>query len=59
MLISGRDLLAVAAANDFAVPAFNISDYSMLNAVVDISVETRSPLILAIHPNEIANLGGT
>lgn len=57
MLITGRDLLAVAAANNFAVPAFNINDYSMLRAVVDISVEKRSPLILAIHPNEIANLG--
>lgn len=57
MLISGRDLLTVAAKNDFAVPAFNISDFSMLNAVVQVCEEKQSPLILAIHPNEIANLG--
>lgn len=57
MLISGKDLLAVAAANDFAVPAFNVSDYSMLRAIIDIAEEKQSPLIIAIHPNEIANLG--
>ena len=57
MLISGKELLTVAAANGFAVPAFNISDYSMLNAVLQISEEKQSPLIIAIHPNEIANLG--
>lgn len=57
MLISGKDLLAVAAANNFAIPAFNVSDYSMLNAILQVSKEKRSPVILAIHPNEIANLG--
>ncbi|MBN8882243.1 fructose-bisphosphate aldolase class II [Salana multivorans] len=57
MLISGKDLLAVAAANDFAVPAFNVSDYSMLRAIVEIAEEKQAPLIIAIHPNEIANLG--
>ena len=57
MLISGKDLLAVAAANDFAVPAFNVSDYSMLRAIIEIAEEKQSPLIIAIHPNEIANLG--
>jgi fructose-bisphosphate aldolase class II len=37
VLINGNDLLAVANANDFAVPAFNISDYAMFNGVIDIS----------------------
>jgi len=57
MLVSGREVLDVARSNGYAVPAFNISDYSMLNAVLQISQEKRSPVILAIHPNEIANLG--
>ncbi|WP_265521380.1 ketose-bisphosphate aldolase [Oerskovia flava] len=57
MLINGRDLLAVANDNNFAVPAFNISDYAMLNGVVDISEERRAPLIVAIHPDELSHLG--
>lgn len=57
MLISGKDLLAVAAQHSFAIPAFNVSDYSMLRAIIEIAEEKQSPLIIAIHPNEIANLG--
>ncbi|WP_156761462.1 ketose-bisphosphate aldolase [Microbacterium karelineae] len=57
MLISGKDLLAVAHAHDFAIPAFNVADYHMFNALVEISEEKNSPLIVAIHPNEISLLG--
>ncbi len=57
MLINGNDLLAVANANDFAVPAFNISDYAMFNGVIDISEEKNAPLIVAIHPDEVSHLG--
>ena len=31
MLITGQDLLDVANENNFAVPAFNISDWAMFN----------------------------
>jgi len=57
MLVSGREVLDVARSKGFAVPAFNISDFSMLNGVLRVSEEKRAPVILAIHPNEIANLG--
>ena len=57
MLINGNDLLTVANANDFAVPAFNISDYAMFNGVIDISEEKDAPLIVAIHPDEVSHLG--
>jgi fructose-bisphosphate aldolase, class II len=57
MLINGRDLLAVANENNFAVPAFNISDYAMFNGVVDVSEENDAPLIVAIHPDELSHIG--
>jgi len=57
MLMTGRDLLAVANEHSFAVPAFNISDYAMLNGVVEISEERDAPLIVAIHPDELSHLG--
>jgi fructose-bisphosphate aldolase class II len=57
MLMNGADLLAVANEHGFAVPAFNISDYAMFNGIVDISEQRRSPLIVAIHPDEVSHLG--
>ncbi|GAA2003235.1 ketose-bisphosphate aldolase [Nakamurella flavida] len=57
MLLNGTDLLGVAHRNDFAVPAFNISDYAMLNGVVRTCEELRSPVILAIHPDELSHIG--
>jgi fructose-bisphosphate aldolase class II len=57
MLTNGTDLLAVANANDFAVPAFNVSDYAMFNGIVAISEEKQSPLIVAIHPDELRHTG--
>lgn len=57
MLINGKDLLAVANENDFAVPAFNISDWAMYTGIVEICEETGSPLIAAIHPDELSHIG--
>lgn len=57
MLISGKDLLDVASENGFAIPAFNVADYHMFNGLVEISEQKGSPLIVAIHPNEINLLG--
>ncbi len=56
MLITGKDLLAVAHENYFAVPAFNISDWAMFNGIVEISEEEQSPLIVAIHPDELSHI---
>lgn len=55
MLATGNEILAVANEHGFAVPAFNISSYSMLHAVVDVCEEKRSPHIIAIHPDELAH----
>lgn len=56
MLMTGRDVLTVAHEHRFAVPAFNISSYSMLRAVVDVCEDKRSPHIIAIHPDELAHI---
>ncbi len=57
MLLNMADLLAVANKNYFAVPAFNISDYSMLNGIFEASEEKNAPLIIAIHPDELKFIG--
>jgi fructose-bisphosphate aldolase class II len=54
MLMNMRDLLAVAHANHFAVPAFNISNNMLLRGVIEASEEANSPVIFAIHPDELA-----
>jgi fructose-bisphosphate aldolase class II len=57
MLTTGKVILDVANEHNFAVPAFNISDYAMFNGIVDISEEKNAPLIVAIHPNEVRHIG--
>lgn len=57
MLVNGKVMLDVANANNFAVPAFNISDYAMMNGVFEISEELESPVIIAIHPDELSHIG--
>lgn len=57
MLVNGTTLLAVAQAHDFAVPAFNVSDYAMLNGVFEVSEDKQSPVIVAIHPDELRHIG--
>ncbi|GAB3618234.1 ketose-bisphosphate aldolase [Okibacterium endophyticum] len=56
MLINGKDLLAVANDHDFAVPAFNISDWAMFTGIMDISEEKGAPVIIAIHPDEVSHI---
>jgi len=57
MLMNGADLLEVANDNDFAIPAFNVSDWAMCQGVFAASEERRSPLIVAIHPDELSHVG--
>ncbi|GAB2622270.1 ketose-bisphosphate aldolase [Pseudactinotalea suaedae] len=57
MLLSGDQVLKVAAEGNFAVPAFNISDYSMMNAVFEVCEEKQAPHIIAIHPDEVRHIG--
>lgn len=57
MLMNMKNLLAVANKHNFAVPAFNISDYSMLKGIFEICEETKAPVIIAIHPDELSHTG--
>jgi len=56
MLMNMKDLLAVANEHNFAVPAFNISDYNMFNGIMDASEEKNAPVIIAIHPDELSHI---
>ena len=57
MLVSGKTILDVAHENFFAVPAFNVSDHSMMNGLFEICEELGAPWILAIHPDELNHIG--
>lgn len=53
MLMNMRDLLKVAKEHHFAIPAFNVSDYSMFIGIMDSCERTSSPVIIEIHPLEL------
>ncbi len=57
MLITGSEMLEVAHEHNFAVPAFNVSEYAMFNGLVDACERTRSPMMVAIHPDEFSHIG--
>ncbi len=57
MLINMKQLLTVAKKNNFAVPAFNISDYNMFVGVMETVEELNAPVIIAIHPDELSHIG--
>ena len=56
MLYTMKELLKVAKENQFAVPAFNICSYDMLKAIMEEVERLNAPVILEIHPDEIAYL---
>ncbi|WP_042221940.1 ketose-bisphosphate aldolase [Oceanobacillus manasiensis] len=53
MLITGKEMLDVAKANKFAVPAFNAGSGQLLTAVMESAEEKQAPFIMAIHPLEL------
>lgn len=57
MLLNMKDLLSVANEHYFAVPAFNIGTNFMLKAIIEYCEEKQAPVILAIHPLELAFQG--
>ncbi len=57
MLTNMKELLDTANKNYFAVPAFNICDYAMCNGIFEICEEMESPVIIAIHPDELEHVG--
>lgn len=56
VLYTGKSILDIANENSFAIPAFNISDWSMFLGVMDISEEKDAPVIIAIHPDEVSHI---
>ena len=53
MRLTLRDPLRTADENHFAVPAFNVSDYSMFQGIMETCEKTDSPVIIEIHPLEL------
>jgi fructose-bisphosphate aldolase class II len=53
MLMNLKEILAVAKENNFAIPAFNTSSNMILTGVMEASEEMHSPVIIAIHPDEL------
>ncbi|SDZ41297.1 fructose-bisphosphate aldolase, class II [Evansella caseinilytica] len=56
MLITGKEMLSVAQAEGFAVPAFNAGSGQLLTAVMEVAEEQQAPLMVAIHPDELSFL---
>lgn len=57
MLLNMKELLAVARARRFAVPAYNISSNMLLTGAIEAAEEAEAPVIIAIHPDELAFVG--
>lgn len=53
MLMNLKDILAVANKHNFAIPAFNTSSNMILTGVMEACEEMQSPVIIAIHPDEL------
>lgn len=52
-----KTLMADAHDNGYAVPAFNCANLEMIQCVLRTAAELRAPVILGIHPVEIAYMG--
>ncbi|MBQ7934846.1 MAG: class II fructose-bisphosphate aldolase [Clostridia bacterium] len=46
MLVSMKEMLADAQKRHYAIPAFDVSNYEMMRAVLDVCEEERSPALL-------------
>ncbi len=57
MLINMNEMLKVAKENKFGVPAFNIGNDIMFTTVIEKCEESNSPVIIAIHPDELEYIG--
>ena len=53
MLYNMKDLLRTAMKYNFAVPAFNVSDYSMMKGLLELAEDLNAPVIFEIHPDEL------
>jgi len=46
MLVSMKEMLADAKKNHYAIPAFDVSNYEMMKAVLEVCEEEKSPALL-------------
>ena len=53
MLMNLKDILSVANEHNFAIPAFNTSSNMILTGVMEACEKMQSPVIIAIHPDEL------
>ncbi len=57
MLVTMREMLADARAKKYAVPAFDVSNYEMIKAVIDVCEEERSPALFMCLKEDLENKG--
>ena len=57
MLVSMKEMLADAKKNHYALPAFDISNYEMMRAVLETCEEERSPALLMGLSVDLADRG--
>ncbi len=51
--VSNRKRNTSRSERSFAVPAFNAGSGQLLNAVIEACEEAESPVMIAIHPEEL------
>ncbi len=57
MLVTMREMLADARAKKYAIPAFDVSNYEMIKAVIDVCEEERSPALFMCLKADLGNKG--
>jgi len=57
MLVTNTEVLSVASAGGYAVGAFNINNMEVLQAIVEIAIEEKSPIIVSASPSAIKYAG--
>lgn len=57
MLVTMKEMLADAKAKKYAIPAFDVSNYEMIKAVIDVCEEERSPALFMLLKPDMQNKG--
>ena len=57
MLVTMKEMLAHAKENHYAIPAFDVSNYEMMKAVLDTCEEERSPALLMMLGVDLGGKG--
>lgn len=57
MLVTMKEMLDDARAKKYAIPAFDVSNYEMIKAVIDVCEEERSPALFMCLKPDMQNKG--